>query len=141
MGAEFAYERLLALVREGKLAGNRRYRRGVRCCRRFDLKQEAIDLTHHHGLAGGHVGKRNGVPEFAVDEYFPSGRKCSLGDASLSHQAFHAGYNFVSPRFQSQGHQERSDETEWNADRERGEQVDAHFGDRGIDEEQSSESE
>ncbi len=92
-------------------------------------------------LAGGQVGGGDGVPEFAVDEDLAARGERGLRDAGFADYSLRAGDHFVAAGFERDAHQERRNQSERNADRERGEQVDAHFRDGRIDEEQASESE
>ena len=108
---------------------------------RLDLKQKAVDPAHDHGLASRYVGGGDGVPEFAVDEDLSARGKCGLRDAGFADQSLSAGNHLIAACFESDAHQECRDQAERNADRERGQQVDAHFRDGRIDKEQSSERE
>src|ERR1700680_336100 len=138
--AEFEL-RAVACVGAGRPLGNSRCRSGLGYGQRFDLKHQPIYSKYHHGLARGQVRRRDGVPEFAVDEYLAARGKRSLRDASFTDQSLCAGDLLIAASFESDAHQERCDQSEGDADCERGEQVDAHFRDGRIDEEQSSKSE
>ncbi len=114
---------------------------GSGCGQRLDLEQESVDAAHDDGLAGGHIGGGDGVPEFAVDEDLSARGKRGLRDSGFADHSLSAGDHLVAAGFESDAHQECGDQAERNADRERGEQVDAHFRDGRIDEEQASEGE
>ena len=114
---------------------------GRGCRQRIDLEGEAVDLADYYELSGGQRGGRDGVPEFAVDEDFALRRECGLCDSGFAHQALGSGYYFIAPRFEGDGHQESGDQAERNAHCQRGQQVDAHFGDRRIDQKQASQGE
>ena len=124
-----------------RLSGNSRRWHGLRRGRGFDLEQKAVNPAYHDGLPDRDVGGGDGVPEFAVNEYLSARGKRGLGDAGFTDQSLRAGDQFITARFESDAHQERGDQSQGNADGQRGQQVDAHFRDRRIDEQQSPESE
>src|ERR1700733_10963619 len=64
-----------------------RSRRAIERRGRFYLQLEALEMAHHHRLAGGHIGRSDGVPEFAVNRHLPPGRERRL---RRTHVADHA---------------------------------------------------
>ena len=72
---------------------------------------------------------------------FPCGCRACLHDAGFSDQALLSGDDFVAAGPQRDGHQERRDDAERNADCQRGEEMNAHFGDRGVHQEKAAERE
>ncbi len=76
-----------------------------------------------------------------MDEYFPRGESavCAMPVSPIMPCA--PVTTLVAASFESDAHQERGDHAEGNADRERGEQMDAHFRDGRIDQKQAAESE
>ena len=72
-----------------------------------------------------------------MDKDFALRRECGLCDSGFAHQALRSGDDFVAPRFERDSHQEGCDQAERNAYGQRGQQVDAHFGNRRIDQEQA----
>ncbi len=76
-----------------------------------------------------------------MDKDFALRRECGLCDSGFAHQALGSGDYFIAPRFERDRHEEGGDQAERNADGQRGQQVDAHFGDRRIDQKQASQGE
>src|SRR5579863_9525868 len=147
MGEEFGHStvaRAGARIDLGEILGDKsRNGRGGRwasCGYRFDLKQESVDATDDNRFSNGQIRGRDGIPEFAVHEYFSARRERGLGDANFADQALRPGDNFIPSSLESDAHQECGDEAERNAYRKRGEQVNPHFRDWRIDQQQSPKS-
>ena len=64
---------------------------------------------------------------------FPAGASVVCGDSDFADQSLFAGDNFVAAGAHGDAHQKGGDNSERDADGERGRQMDAHFGDGRVD--------
>nr|UXE45691.1 hypothetical protein Hi04_10k_c5190_00029 [uncultured bacterium] len=65
-------------------------------------------------------------------------RERSLRDSGLAKQTLGSSHDFIAACFEGDRHQESSNQSEWDADGERCQEMDAHFRDRRINQEQAA---
>ena len=104
---EFEVGALLALV-PGPLDGSCCSRRG-RNCQGIYLKQKSINPSYNHALSGRDVRRRDGIPQFAVNENFSTGHQRGLCDAGLADQSISTGNPLIAPSLERDAHQTRRD--------------------------------
>src|ERR1019366_7376370 len=104
----------------------------------IDSKRESIDLAHDDAFSSGNGNCGDGVPKLAVHEDFSGRCKRGLRNSNFSDQALLAGYDFIAAGAHGDAHPERPDNSERDADGQRGCQANAHFGNGCVDQKQAA---
>ena len=104
-----------------------------RCCYGVDSEREPIDPAHDDAFSGGNGDRGDGVPKLAVDKNFSGRRERGLRNSDFANHSLFAGDNLVAAGAHGDAHEKGRNKSERDADGERGQGVDAHFGDGRVD--------
>src|ERR1019366_5896497 len=92
---------------------------------------DGLNLDAH---PGGHRPGRHRVPILAVDKDFALRRQVGNSGADLAHPARRTGLHLKAPRAHNERKQQNGDEGEGQRQSDGGAPMDAHFGERTVDE-------
>jgi len=76
----------------------------------FYVQHQVLHPSNNHPAARIHIGRRDGIPKFPLDENLAGGREGRTDNRNLSDHPLRSGYDFVSTGLQCDGHKKDRDD-------------------------------
>ena len=98
----------------------------------FYVQHKVFNPANNHSAASIHIGRRDGIPKFALDEDLAGRRERRTDNRHLTDHSLLAGYDFISACLQSDRHKKDSDMPDREATAKAAQRLNAHLRDWAV---------